>query len=138
MPNARNRNQVAMAGPGKEDASCGIDLDTRKTKIERLIRPRSVVANIRPITERDSRKQFAARALVELVPDHLAVRECLGMIRADNTDPAREGRSVRREKDSQQNRDSHPTNAGRDEDSPVNDPRYARRMDCKLVSHNTT
>ena len=90
-----------MGGPGKEDASCGIDLDTRKTKVERLIYARSVVANVRPITERDSRKQFTARALVELVPDLLAVRECLGMIWTGDTDRARQGRSVRREKDSQ-------------------------------------
>ena len=87
-------------------------LDTRKVKIERLIRTRSIVADVRQITERDSRGQFTACALVELVPDHFAVRECLGVIRAGNTDRVRQGRSGRREKDGQQNRDSHPTNAG--------------------------
>ena len=101
-----------MAAPGEEDSSCGIDLDTRKVKIERLICTRSIVADIRQITERDSRDQFTAFALAEFVPDHFAVRESLGVIRASNTDRVRQGRSVRREKDSQQNRDSRPTNAG--------------------------
>src|SRR5437762_9897061 len=101
-----------MAVHGKENASCGIDLHTRKVKVERLIYPRSTVADVRPITERDSRSQFTARSLIQLVPDHFAVRKCLWAIWAGNTDRVRRGRSVRRENDSHQNRDSYPTNAG--------------------------
>ena len=75
-----------MAAPGKEDASCGIDLDTGKVKVERFICTRSIVANVRQITERDSRSQFTACALIELVRDHFAVRERLRVIWAGNTD----------------------------------------------------
>ena len=75
-----------MTGPGKEDASCGIESDTPEMKVERLIRTRCVIADIRQIAECDSRTQFAVWAFVELVPDHFAIRECLGVIRAGNTD----------------------------------------------------
>src|SRR5690349_544340 len=101
-----------MTGPGKEDASCGIDSDTREVKVERLICTGSIVADVRQIAECDSRTQFAVCAFVKLVPDHLAVRECLGVIRAGNTDRTRERQSVRPEKDSQRNCDSYPRHTG--------------------------
>ena len=86
-----------------------------EAKVEQFVPARPVAAGIRQITERNPRRQFATRLLeVELVPNHFAVRECLRVIGAGNADRARHRRSAHGEKSRQQNRDSDPTNLGRD------------------------
>jgi len=43
-------------------ASCGIELDAGKAKVERFVPARFVAVDIKQITERDPRRQGAARA----------------------------------------------------------------------------
>ena len=78
-----------MTAARKECASCGTESDTWKAKVERFIPARLIVAGIRRITKRDSRRQFAGRAFeVELMPNHFVVRKRLGVIWAGDADRA--------------------------------------------------
>ena len=114
-PKPRDWDQFSMAPTGKECPSLGIELNTWKAKVERFVPARLIAVCIRQITERNPRRQFAMGSLeVELVLNHFAVRECLRMIGAGNADRARHCRTAHREKSRQENRDSHPTNLGRD------------------------
>jgi hypothetical protein len=107
-----------VTAPRKKGASCGIELDTWKAKVERFVSPRLVVTDIRQITECDPRRQFAVFAFeVELVPNHFAECKRLRMIGAGDADRARHRGPARHENGRQENHGSHPMNLGRDAQS---------------------
>src|SRR5215471_11447812 len=112
-----------MAPARKECSPSGIESNTGKTKIERLVPAWFVAVGIRQVTKCNPHRQFSPAAFeIELVPNHFAIRERLRMVRAGNRDRFSNCRSARHQKSPQQDRDSHAVNPTDDAgDSPAFD-----------------
>jgi hypothetical protein len=80
---------VATPSTSEQRALRWIDVNARKTKIERLIDTRLVIADIREVAKSDARAKNVSRWIdVQLVPNHLSIRECSRMIRTPDYDLA--------------------------------------------------
>jgi hypothetical protein len=80
---------IATPSTSEQRALRWIDVNARKTKIERLIDARLVIADVREVAQSDARAKNVSRWIdVQLMSNHLSIRECSRMIRTLDYDLA--------------------------------------------------